>query len=42
MLDLKDTAVFSIRLLNRDIYFYVGYGFGEVNVIQIVKENFLQ
>ena len=41
MFDLKDTAVF-MYMLYIDIYFYVGYGFGEVNVIQIVKENFVQ
>ena len=41
MFDLKDTAV-CIRLLKIDIYFYAGYGFGEVNVIQIVNENFVQ
>ena len=43
MLDLKDTAVFKYKAAkHRYIYFYAGYGFGEVNVIQIVNENFVQ
>ena len=46
MLDLKDTAVFMYKAAkHRYIYIYIYIftwdGFGEVNVIQIVNENFV-
>ena len=41
MFDLKDAAVFM--LLHIYIYIYLtSNGFGEVNVIKIVNENFVQ
>ena len=42
MFDLKDTAVFIYKTaLHKEIYIYLG-GFWEVNVMKLVKENFVQ
>ena len=44
MFDLKDTAVFMYKADKIQIYIYIvtWNGFGEVNVITIVNENFVQ
>ena len=43
MFDLKDTAVFMYKAaIHRYIFFFTREGFGEVNVIKIVNENFVQ
>lgn len=42
MFDLKDTAVFMYKAAKIQIYIVTRNGFGEVNVITIVNENFVQ
>ena len=39
MFDLKDTAVFMYKAAT---HIFTWNGFGEVNVIKIVNENFVQ
>ena len=42
MFDLKDTAVFMYKAAIHRYFFFTREGFGEVNVIKIVNENFVQ
>ena len=42
MFDLKDTTVFMYKAAKIQIYIVTWNGFGEVNVITIVNENFVQ